>query len=162
MSFPQNSLPLSTSLDCTTIRSTGAKTQPNSARRGGNKQVQLTELQRVRFLYRSCTIRTDGCCIDSTTDTPQSRFAGVKAPARGTFLPFSEGFRGCLGRRFAEVEIAAVIAVLFHGHKATLKLLPGENWADAAKRVQLALDKSSNQFTMGVRKDIGVVWEERK
>lgn len=94
-------------------------------------------------------------------DTASTRFPNVKQPARGTFLPFSEGFRACLGRRFAEVEIAAVITLLFHKHKVALKLLPGEKWGDAAARVQLALDKSSNQLTMAVRKDILVVWTER-
>lgn len=115
-------------------------------------------MQKARFLHPLLLQELTDYTIDGTP----TRFPGVKAPARGTFLPFSDGFRACLGRRFAEVEIAAVIAVLFRGHRASLKLLPGESWADAAKRVQIALDKSSNQFTMAVRKDIGIVWEARK
>ncbi|KAH8699412.1 cytochrome P450 monooxygenase-like protein [Phaeosphaeriaceae sp. PMI808] len=33
-------------------------------------------------------------------------------PAKGSFIPFSDGFRSCIGRRFAQVEILAALAVL--------------------------------------------------
>lgn len=39
--------------------------------------------------------------------------AGLFRPARGAYIPFSEGYRSCLGRRFAQVEILAVLAVIF-------------------------------------------------
>lgn len=34
-------------------------------------------------------------------------------PEKGAYLPFSEGARSCLGRRFAQIEVLAVLAVLF-------------------------------------------------
>ena len=34
-------------------------------------------------------------------------------PPKGAYIPFSEGYRSCLGRRFAQVEILAVLAVVF-------------------------------------------------
>ena len=34
-------------------------------------------------------------------------------PPKGAYIPFSEGYRSCLGRRFAQVEILAVLAVIF-------------------------------------------------
>jgi cytochrome P450 len=39
--------------------------------------------------------------------------ASLYRPPRGAYIPFSEGYRSCLGRRFAQVEILAVIAVIF-------------------------------------------------
>lgn len=39
--------------------------------------------------------------------------ASFLKPRRGAYLPFSEGARACLGRRFAQVEALAVLAVLF-------------------------------------------------
>ncbi|EMR62178.1 putative cytochrome p450 protein [Eutypa lata UCREL1] len=34
-------------------------------------------------------------------------------PTRGSFVPFSDGARSCLGRRIAQIEIIATLAVLF-------------------------------------------------
>ncbi|KAK4498145.1 hypothetical protein PRZ48_010801 [Zasmidium cellare] len=46
---------------------------------------------------------------DKRPDTAASLFR----PQKGAYVPFSEGYRSCLGRRFAQVEILAVIAVIF-------------------------------------------------
>jgi len=46
---------------------------------------------------------------DKRADTAASLFR----PARGAYIPFSEGYRSCIGRRFAQVEILAVLAVVF-------------------------------------------------
>jgi cytochrome P450 len=46
---------------------------------------------------------------DKRPDTAPSLFR----PAKGAYLPFSDGYRSCLGRRFAQVEILAVLAVVF-------------------------------------------------
>lgn len=41
-------------------------------------------------------------------------------PARGAYIPFSEGYRACLGRRFAQVEVLAVLAVIFREYSVEL------------------------------------------
>jgi len=41
-------------------------------------------------------------------------------PHRGAYVPFSEGYRACLGRRFAQVEVLAVLAVLFREYSIEL------------------------------------------
>ena len=41
-------------------------------------------------------------------------------PHPGVYIPFSTGHRGCIGRRFAQVEMFAVVAVLFKDYSLEL------------------------------------------
>ena len=41
-------------------------------------------------------------------------------PPPGAFIPFSDGPRACLGRRFATVELVAVLAVIFQSYSVEL------------------------------------------
>ncbi|KAG9559959.1 putative P450 monooxygenase, partial [Aureobasidium melanogenum] len=43
-------------------------------------------------------------------------------PERGAFIPFSEGYRSCLGRRFAQIEVLAVLAAVFREYSVELDL----------------------------------------
>lgn len=59
--------------------------------------------------------------------TPASSVAGededggsLFRPEKGAYLPFSEGPRSCLGRRIAQVEIIAVLAVIFQRYSLEL------------------------------------------
>jgi cytochrome P450 len=45
-------------------------------------------------------------------------------PAKGTFLPFSEGARACSGKKFATVQFVAVLFTLFREHRVELE----EGW----------------------------------
>jgi len=52
----------------------------------------------------------------NSADTSASLFH----PVKGAYIPFSEGHRACLGRRFAQVEVLAVLAVLFRDYTIEL------------------------------------------
>ncbi|ORY11808.1 cytochrome P450 monooxygenase-like protein [Clohesyomyces aquaticus] len=41
-------------------------------------------------------------------------------PVKGSYIPFSDGYRSCIGRRFAQVEILAVLAVIFQHYSVEL------------------------------------------
>jgi len=41
-------------------------------------------------------------------------------PKKGSYYPFSEGPRACLGRRFAQVEVLAVLAMVFKDYSVEL------------------------------------------
>lgn len=46
-------------------------------------------------------------------DTRPDTSSTLYRPPRGAYIPFSDGYRSCLGRRFAQVEILAVLATIF-------------------------------------------------
>lgn len=98
---------------------------------------------------------------DDASENESPRFNGVKNAERATFLPWVEGFRACLGRRFAEVEIVAVLAVLFKSHRVRIKVLEGETQETADKRAKETLGKSSMQMNLAIRKDIELSWVSR-
>ncbi len=54
-------------------------------------------------------------------------------PRKGVYFPWSDGPQNCPGRKFAEVEGVAALAVLFGKHKVEIVKDPGES-AEAAKR----------------------------
>ncbi|EME42225.1 hypothetical protein DOTSEDRAFT_73141 [Dothistroma septosporum NZE10] len=57
--------------------------------------------------------------FDETDKRPDTA-ASLFRPAKGAYVPFSEGYRSCLGRRFAQVEILAVLAVIFKTYTVEL------------------------------------------
>lgn len=56
--------------------------------------------------------------------------AALFRPERGAYLPFSEGARSCLGRRFAQIEVLAVLAVMFKEYSVELAV---DQWATQAE-----------------------------
>ncbi|KAL1837947.1 hypothetical protein VTJ49DRAFT_3242 [Mycothermus thermophilus] len=52
--------------------------------------------------------------------------AALFRPVRGSYLPFSDGPRSCLGRRIAMVEMAAALAVIFQRYSVELAV---DEWA---------------------------------
>ncbi|KAK6437217.1 hypothetical protein LTR95_006591 [Oleoguttula sp. CCFEE 5521] len=55
---------------------------------------------------------------DKRADTAASMFT----PKKGAYIPFSDGYRSCLGRRFAQIEILAVLAVVFKNFTVELDI----------------------------------------
>lgn len=52
--------------------------------------------------------------------------AKLYQPPRGAFIPFSDGPRACLGRRIAQVEVIAAMAVIFQKYSFELAV---DEWA---------------------------------
>ena len=74
---------------------------------------------------------------DTRADTADELFR----PVKGSYIPFSDGFRSCLGRRFAQVEILAVLAVIFKNYSVELDVsqhLPDKDFVTAAQAVKEA------------------------
>ncbi|KAI1465650.1 cytochrome P450 [Daldinia caldariorum] len=87
----------------------------------------------------------------STDETgAQANSANFLKPRAGTFIPFSEGSRGCLGRRFALVEVCAVVATLFKTHSVELvadtrngSVGEEEAWLEARQCAALTLSEGT-------------------
>ncbi|KAJ5721216.1 cytochrome P450 [Penicillium malachiteum] len=96
---------------------------------------------------------------DQNTDSPNED--SFLNPLPGTFVPFSEGSRGCLGYRFALVEVCAVVVSVFK--RSSVRLITqneetGEStpdevadlWKAARERAEFALSEGV-KFDMSLR-----------
>lgn len=72
----------------------------------------------------------DGLNVNETEDISDKLYK----PIKGSYLPFSEGFRSCLGRRFAQVEILATLSVLFQEYSVELDV---SKYADDARLLSM-------------------------
>lgn len=84
-------------------------------------------------------------------ETPGSSVAGEEdgeggslfRPEKGAYLAFSDGPRSCLGKRIAQVEIAAVLAVIFQRY--SIELAADEFVGDDAEEVVDAMDRAGRE-----------------
>jgi len=100
----------------------------------------------------------DDAAVDSSPDTAETLFK----PQKGSYIPFSEGPRACLGRRFAQVEILAVLAVLLKEYSFELAVEQDVNglerdakrkiWENARAEAERKLrDEMSSIITIQLR-----------
>jgi len=74
-------------------------------------------------MRRPTLSRSSSTCSAMASSTTSAH--GILKPAKGTFLPFSEGSRACSGKKFATVEFVAVLFTLFRDHRVEL----GNGWS---------------------------------
>lgn len=67
-------------------------------------------------------VTNDGLAVNEAADTSEQLYR----PQRGAYVPFSDGYRACIGRRFAQVEVLAVLAVLLQKYTVELAV---DHWA---------------------------------
>lgn len=72
-------------------------------------------------------------------------------PAKGTYFPWSGGARVCVGRKFAQVEFVAVMAVLFRRHRVRAVKRLGETVEEAQRRVEGVVGDSLLRLTLQIR-----------
>ena len=61
---------------------------------------------------------------EAQTDT--EHLSSLYTPIKGSYIPFSDGQRACLGRRFAQVEVLAALAVILTQYSVELAV---DEWA---------------------------------
>lgn len=62
---------------------------------------------------------------------------GLFRPARGAFLPFSDGAHSCLGRRVAQAQLMAAMGVIFREYSIELEVTEVEGKGEAASEREL-------------------------
>jgi cytochrome P450 len=65
-------------------------------------------------------------------------------PERGSYIPFSDGPRSCLGRRIAQVEIIAALAVIFRDYSLELAV---DEWASDEELEKMDSEGKRNIYT---------------
>jgi cytochrome P450 len=83
--------------------------------------------------------------ISTNSSTERATGTRLYVPQKGAFIPFSDGQRACIGKRFAQIEILGALAVIFSEHSVELAV---DEWA--SDEVVATMGKSERE----------VVWAE--
>lgn len=96
-----------------------------------------------------------------TSATGEEAFVGP--PEGAGFMPWSYGPRVCPGKRFSQVEFAAVISVMVRDYRVTPAKRGAESEAEARERLARTLDDSYFNMSPKVRRplDAGLSWKRR-
>ncbi|PWW71863.1 cytochrome P450, partial [Tuber magnatum] len=89
------------------------------------------------------------------------RSSSEGTPVKGAFAPFSDGWRACVGKNFALVEMAAVLAALFRDCSVRIKRQEGETQGMADNRGKSAISSSESYLTVMIRHDVELEWVRR-
>lgn len=81
--------------------------------------------------------------------TGKSSSAQLFRPPRGAFLPFSDGPRSCLGRRLAQVELIAVLAVIFQKYSIELAV---DEWASDEEVAKMSVPEKLEVYAKASKK----------
>ncbi|KAH7350990.1 cytochrome P450 [Rhexocercosporidium sp. MPI-PUGE-AT-0058] len=82
-------------------------------------------------------------------------------PPKGAFMAFSTGFRGCLGRKFAQVEFCTLIAVLLKDYSIELVSEKGASFQQAQKQALDAMFDRRTEVAMRMQKAVKVRFVKR-
>ncbi|KAL9103296.1 MAG: hypothetical protein Q9163_001638 [Psora crenata] len=112
--------------------STGPPADPNKPSHPlSNRDNDLEEFKPERWLLKNGAVSADTDAIINDSSTVDGHPAPADSPSlfkpvKGAYIPFSEGHRSCLGRRFAQIELLAFLAFLFSQYSVELSV---EEWA---------------------------------
>ncbi|TVY91117.1 Cytochrome P450, partial [Lachnellula willkommii] len=82
-------------------------------------------------------------------------------PRKGAFLAFNSGFRGCLGRKFAQVEFCTLVAVVLKDHSIELVSENGAAWDEMRKKALDAVEDRETGLAMRLRNNVKVRFVRR-
>jgi cytochrome P450 len=82
-------------------------------------------------------------------------------PKENTYIPWASGPRVCPGKKFSQVEHTAAIAYLFHHHRVSPIVDPGESIQQASERLMGVLQDSDMALAMRMNhpEQLRLKWE---
>jgi cytochrome P450 len=92
---------------------------------------------------------TDSGSEDSENTTSFDTSDGLLVLPKGVFIPFAEGARACPGRRFSQIEITAVLAVIFKTYSLELDV---SEWASDAQVEKMSKEERRAVYQKGINK----------
>lgn len=96
-----------------------------------------------------------------STITHKSQEATFIEPERGSYIPWADGPRVCIGRKFSQVEFVGVISTLFHYHKVRPATVNGHEGKQALTKMINEMGITYITVQMKSPKDVALVWEKR-
>lgn len=119
----------------------------------GNQANDLNDFRPERWLVKSDRHEQHDAATSESEDYggPQGEdiASTLLRPKKGSYYPFSEGPRACLGRRFAQVEVLAVLAIIFKDYSVELAV------------DEFATDEEVERMPVG-REERRAVWEKAR
>ena len=102
---------------------------------------------------------------DSTSEDVGTRISRERllVPEKGAYFAWSEGARGCPGKKFAQVEFVATMATLFSSHRVDPVPVKGETLDQARHRVLDVVKDTRMQLLLQMRDpdSVAVTWRRR-
>ncbi|KAK4060592.1 hypothetical protein Trihar35433_10000 [Trichoderma harzianum] len=107
--------------------------------------------------------KQDGQGSESVAGADSEDFGGFQGsdinaqlfkPERGSYIPFSDGARSCLGRRIAVVEIIAALAVIFRSYSIELAV---DEWATQEQIDKMSRDERTEVYKKAQDKSLWTV-----
>ncbi|GLA57482.1 hypothetical protein AtubIFM55763_000851 [Aspergillus tubingensis] len=88
---------------------------------------------------------------------PGLEYPTIHKPVRGAYIPFSDGFRACLGKKFSQVEFVAALTTVLQQYRIEL--------ADSSEKGRLnaerVLNKSTAIITLAMREEVPLLFRRR-
>ncbi|KAE8380606.1 cytochrome P450 [Aspergillus bertholletiae] len=93
---------------------------------------------------------------------PGLEYDTIHKPIRGSYIPFSDGLRACVGKKFAQVEFVVAMAIIFRKYRVMLaKSSERETVEDMRRRAEEALGGSTAFITLSMRGKVPLLFQKR-
>ncbi|KAL2788298.1 cytochrome P450 [Aspergillus keveii] len=84
-------------------------------------------------------------------------YSTIHKPVRGAYIPFSDGVRACLGKKFAQVEVVIALTVILRQYRIEL----AQKGEQGRKQAERALEDSASMIALSMNQDVPLVFRER-